>query len=472
MKNISIWKDNFKNIKYQPLKENKKVDVLIIGGGITGISTLYHLNDSKLNVILVEQNKIGFSVTGNSTGKLSYLQNDLIDKIRVSFNDKIALEYLKSQKATIKTIVNLINRKNINCDLQKTDSYIYTNKEEEINKIKDLANFLKENNIKIENKNNNLIKYKYIFNVSDTYVINPIKFIYGLLKNINKDIYENTSIKKIEKKHNYYLCYTDKYKIEAKYVVIASYYPYFIIPYLFPLKESIKKSYISASKYSIKPLSLISYSKPFISIRNYNDYLIYLSNSHSVNTKVCDRKNYEELLKKIKKLNLKHSYMWSNIDIITNDGLPYIGKIKNNLLIGTGYNTWGLTNGFLAGKILSDIINNKNNEYIDLFNPNRINIKQFSGGVINIYKTLSGYVNGFINKNSNVDYKKINNENLMIYNNKEEYIVYNRCPHVGCKLIFNDIEKTWDCPCHGSRFNINGKCISGPSNEDITYNKK
>ena len=68
MKNISIWKNNFKNIKYQPLKENKKVDVLIIGGGITGISTLYHLNDSKLNVILVEQNKIGFSVTGNSTG--------------------------------------------------------------------------------------------------------------------------------------------------------------------------------------------------------------------------------------------------------------------------------------------------------------------------------------------------------------------------------------------------------------------
>ena len=138
-------------------------------------------------------------------------------------------------------------------------------------------------------------------------------------------------------------------------------------------------------------------------------------------------------------------YLWSNVDIITNDGLPYIGRLKNNMLIGTGYNTWGLTNGFLAGKILSDIILNKENEYIDLFDPNRFNLKQIIGGISDIGSSISGYFNGYLNKS------------------KETHI----CPHAYCKLLFNNIEKTWDCPCHGSRFNIDGKCISGPANRDI-----
>ena len=444
MKNISIWED-IKLIKeYPTLNENKNVDVLIIGGGITGISTLYNLKNSNLNIMLVEQNKIGRSVTSKSTGKLSYLQNDLIDKIRNSFNDHTASMYLKSQIESIKMIVNIINKENINCDLIKVPSYLYTNKEQEIDKIKSLESFLINNNINVSKASNNLIKSKYMIKVPNTYLIHPLKFIYGLLKNNKYPIYENTSIKKIDKKNSFYLCYTDNYIIKAKYVVIASHYPYFIIPYLFPLKCSLEKSYISASKYIDKPISLISYSNPFISIRNYQDNLIYLSNSHLVNNKVCDKDNFNELIKKVNDLNLKPNYLWSNIDIMTNDNLPYIGKINNHLLIGTGYNTWGLTNGFLAGKIISDIILNKNNEYIDIFNPKRININQIIGNIKNTGKTIDGYIKGIIHS----DHKYI-------------------CPHAKCYLIYNEIEHTFDCPCHGSRFNESGKCISGPSNQDI-----
>ena len=125
--------------------------------------------------------------------------------------------------------------------------------------------------------------------------------------------------------------------------------------------------------------------------------------------------------------------------------MPYIGKLKKNLLIGTGYNTWGLTNGFLAGEILSDIILNKNNKYIKLFNPNRSNIKHIPSYINSAYKTIDGYIKGFTNTN------------------KTKY----KCPHVGCKLIYNDVENTYDCPCHGSRFNSNGKCFNGPANKDI-----
>lgn len=468
MKNISIWKDNNTyNKDYPQLNDDKNVDVLIIGGGITGISTLYHLKDSKLKVILVEQNKIGMSTTGNSTGKLTYLQNDLIDKIRKSFNDNAAYEYINSQKDAINSIVKVINSNNIKCDLKKVDSFIYTNKEKEIDKVKQLERFLNDNNIK--HNGVKLVKSKYSFNVANTYIFHPIKFIYGLLDNNNYPIYENTSIKKIKKLNNQYLCYTEKNVIKAKWVIIASHYPYFSIPFLFPIKASLEKSYLSASKYKTAPISVISYSTPFISIRTYKNYLIYLSNSHYINEKTCDRKNYEELIKKLEKLDMKTEYLWSNIDIITNDGIPYIGKIKDRLLIGTGYNTWGLTNGFLAGIILSDIVMNRANKYTKLFSPNRINSSQIIGSINNIVKSIDGYINGYFSKNKNIIYKKKNSKNIMSYKtNNEEYTVYQNCPHIGCKLIYNEIEKTWDCPCHGSRFNINGKCISSPANKDIT----
>ena len=444
MKNISVWEDIRIKKEYPTLNEDKDVDVLIIGGGITGISTLYHLKHTNLRVLLVEQNKIGMSVTSKSTGKLSFLQNDLIDKIRNNFNEMIASMYLKAQIESINSIVNIINKDKINCDLEKVDSYLYTNKDDEIDKIKELEKFLNKNNINTKQTNNNLVKSKYMFKVSDTYMFHPLKFIYGLLKNNKFPIYENTSIKKIDKENYYYICYTDNNIIKTKYVVLAFHYPYFIIPYMFPIKCSLEKSYLSSSKYNIDNLSLISYSNPFISIRTYKDNLIYLSNSHSVDKKVCDKDNFNELIKKLNDINLKPDYLWSNIDIITNDGLPYIGKIKDNLLIGTGYNTWGLSNGFLAGKILSDIILNKDNEYIELFSPKRVNGSQIIEGIKDAGKTINGYLNGFINSDG-------------------KYI----CPHAKCMLIYNEIENTFDCPCHGSRFNKDGKCISGPANRDI-----
>ncbi len=448
MKNYSIWQDIVNDNNYNELLNDISVDVLIIGGGITGISTLYHLKDSKLNVLLVEQNKIGMSTTSRSTGKLSYLQNDLIDKIRISCGDDEAINYVKAQIEAIKLLKNTIKGEKINCDLKEVNSKLYTNQDNEIKDLKDLTNFLSKCNIEVSISNSNLVKSKYMIEVENTYLIHPMKFIVSLAKKLN-NIHENTSINKIIEKDNYYLCYTDKIKIKAKYVVIASHYPYFNLPFVFPIKGTLEKSYLSASKYSGDNISLISYASPFISIRSYKEYLLYLSNSHAINKNICDKKNFLELIKKINDLKLKPDYLWSNTDIMTNDGLPYIGEIKKNMLIGTGYNTWGLTNGFLAGKIISDIILRRNNPYIDLFNPLRSNLEQIIGGVVSSYKSISGYINGIMKSKNKI-----------------------KCSHMGCKLIYNEVENTYDCPCHGSRFNRNGEVIMAPANKNINLSNK
>ena len=216
MKYRSIWKDNITKKEYPKLKEDKEVDVLIIGGGLTGISTLYRLNKSNLKVLLVDQYKIGMSTTANSTGKLTYLQNDLLNKIRTTNNDNTAIKYINSQIDTINKITNIISKEKIECDLKKVKSYLYTNKDNEIDKIKSLEQLLNKNNIKTNKEEINLIDSKYTISVDNTYIFHPIKFLYGLLKNNKYPIYEDTNINKIEYINNNYICYTKSNKIKMR----------------------------------------------------------------------------------------------------------------------------------------------------------------------------------------------------------------------------------------------------------------
>ena len=440
MKNYSIWQD-FKRNDLKRLNCDLDCDILIIGGGITGCSMYYHLND-KYKVVLVEQNKIGDGKTARSTGKLTFMQNDLLDKIRKQNEDKASL-YLKSQIDAIKIIKKIIEEENIKCDLEKTESIIYTNNSEEVKKIQDLKKFLSSNKIKIEVCNVDLVKMKYAIKANDTYIFNPSLFVYNYLKN-KENIYENTKIINMKRKDNLYYCYTKNHVIKSKYVIIASHYPYFNIPYIFPLKGYLEKSYLLAGIKKYDKTSLISYSNPYISIRTYKNKMIYLSNSDDSCKNINDSKNFNELIKKASDILLFPMYLWTNSDIITNDNLPYVGKIKDNLFIATGYNTWGLTNGILSGKIIRDILDNKDNPYIELFNPLRINLIKEVKTISNISKNIVGYMNGLID-----------------HNNK--YF----CTHMYCPLIYNKTENTYDCPCHGSRFDINGEVIVSPANKNL-----
>lgn len=471
MKNYSIWKDGIEDYNYKKLDRNLEVDVLIIGGGLTGVSTFYQLMNSSLKVILVEQNKLGYGVTGNSTGKLTYMQDSLYEKIINNFGEEKASLYLRSQKEAIKLAVDIISNEKIDCDLVKAPSYVFANTNQEVKKLENLQKFLIKNNVSVIDGYNDLVEYKSMIGVEDTYIFQPLKFLNALAKIGNRNnIYEQTSIKKVKKEKDYYLCFTDNCQIKAKWVVIASHYPYFNLPLLFPIKGSLEKSYLSASKYKDNNISLIRYNKPMLSIRGYHDYLLFLSNSRNISSKVDDKKHYVELGRKLRKMGLIPEYEWSNIDIMTNDGLPFIGEIKDRLLIGTGYNTWGMTNGILAGKILADLILEKDNEYIDLFYPKRLNMGMVVGGVLDGYYSASGYVNGYLSSNKKIKYEEVDGKEIAIYKDENGvHKVYTKCPHMGCYLIFNEIEKTWDCPCHASRFDLDGKCISGPSNADITY---
>lgn len=480
---MSIW--NKKEIKREIKELNKDIetDILIIGAGITGMTTSYYLNSK--NICIVDANRIGHGVTLNTTAKINYFQERIYTKIKSVRNEEIAKQYLKSQVNAIKDIKEIIEKENIDCDFKRVDSYVFSNTKKEVEPLKKEVEFLKQNNIDVKEKKlpSKITQYSSYY-VNDTYIFNPIKYLeglYKLLKDKNINIYENTKILKINKVNNYYICHTKNYKIKTKKVILACHYPYFILPFLLPLRSHIEKSYIVISKVN-KDLNFtcISSSNPTYSCRFYKTgddiYQISLAESHNTSIKQNDEYHFKRV-KEIFKLKEQDIVMtYSNVDIMTPDHMPYIGKIKNNIYIACGYNTWGMTNGVVAARILSDMILNKENEFIETFNPNRINLANIIDLPNIIFSQTKSFFGPKLIKNKswykdNITFITKDGKSLAIYKDKEgkKHIIHNKCPHFGCSLIFNEEEKTWDCPCHSSRFDIDGKCIKGPSNYDISY---
>lgn len=481
MKNIPIWQDVEMEKDYPCLNKGIDVDVLIIGGGITGCSTFYQFKDVDLKVALVEKNKIGYGATSRSSAKITFLQEDIYTRLNNIFGRDKTYLYYKSQKEALKLASEIVSRENISCDFKKAKSCLYTFDSENIKKIEQERLLLSSFGEKVSEitKLPNGIKVKAGFALSNTYIFQPLKFVRGLLTAAVKDkhdVYEKTKIIKIEKDGAFFKCYSETNVIRANYVVLALHYPYFLFPYLMPLKVFIEKSYLGCSKVKDnKDFTGINIEKPLFSFRYYKNYLLTVSASSNL----AFGSNDEALVKDFKKNtgDLDYEYLWNNHDLITWDHLPLIGFIDENLLLATGYNTWGNSNSLIAGLLIKDLILGKDNQYQELFDPKRGGVKMKAINYpINIFSSAYSFISSKLNKNksfynNNPYFTKRNGRNVAIYKDEEgiEHVVYNRCPHLKCGLVFNKMEKTWDCPCHGSRFDLDGKCIMGPSNYDIGY---
>lgn len=473
MKKYSIWLDVKDNSKIKILNNNINVDILIIGAGITGISLTYQLRNEPLKICVVDANLVGHGLTANTTGKITYLQGIKYSKLT---KDKSKL-YLESQQEAIKELQKIIKEENINCDFETTSSYLYAGT---LSKIKELQKEKKTlNNFGIYPKEIIGIDFYSIY-VEDTAVFHPLKYVYALKKICLQkqiQIYEKTKIINIKKINDIYKCYTPKNTINAKKVVIACHYPFFLLPSFLPIKTNNEQSYIMAYKTKINEhKSFISVDKQTKSYRfteNKNIYKIVLSNSHVIANHLNRQNNYQELMNDFKKDN--PDYIWSNDDLLTIDDLPYISKIKDNLYLATGYNTWGMTNATIASKILKDLILNKTNKYEELFSLNRsINFKSIKNSLIFIYDNSKSFIENKLFPNKvwyqNVKFTRKNNLPLAtVYDELGAHTIINRCPHMKCSLIYNQFENIWECPCHASKFDIDGKCLKGPSKKDISY---
>lgn len=493
----SYWIESVKNIKkeYKRLNNNIKTDICIIGGGITGLSAGYELAKEKMNVIILEKDKIGEKTTGNTTGKITS-QHGLFYKYLIeSKGIEFAKKYLMANEEAIKNIKEIILKENIECDFKNQDSYVYTKKEEKIEKIKEEIEALKTIGFDSEFISKNELPFKALAAIKfkNQAQFNIMKYLIGLanyIENNNGKIFEKTKVYDLKKENDKYLVFFEDGIVECQNVIIATHYPIFNSPGFYFLKMYQSMSYAIAleTNNDIPEGIYISSDNPKISIRTIdvnkkNKMIVIVGNDHKTGES-NNGDNYKELEKIAKSVypDCKITYRWSTEDCITLDKIPYIGefsKFMPNVYVATGYNKWGITTSNIAANIIKDKILKKDNKYENLFKATRMepikNIKE----VENILKETAS---SLILKKMTIPYNKINDINkeegkiveiegkkVGIYKDEKGnlHAVNPICSHLGCEVIWNSSDKTWDCPCHGSRFDYSGKSIYSPSIKDI-----
>jgi len=492
--NNSYWVETTKRPTFGKLNQDIEADVCIIGAGITGILTAYMLLNSNLKICIIEKGEVCSGVTENTTAKITS-QHGLIYKYLIeTFGEEFAKKYLNSNEEAIKIIKEIIEKENITCDFEKTENAIYTCREEYIKKIKD----------EVEAVNKLGLPAKYIdkanlpFNIKAGIVFpnqakfHPLKYLYKLIEIIKKnnvEIYTNSKIVEVKKDSKQYVVETDEgNKITATHVVMATHYPIKNFPGMHFLKMYQDRSYAIAiePKKDIFKEMFISAETPIASFRPINDKLLIIGGSdhktgeNSMDLDVC-YKSLEIYAKEIYP-EAEVKYKWATQDCVSLDKVPYIGsfsKLMPQIYIATGYKKWGMTTSHVAAKIITDKILNRENTYEEIYKATRFaplkNYKEFGNMIKQTVYSLA------INKIKIPDYvyKDIENDTggVIEYNGKKIGVYKDKngkifavepyCMHLGCELSWNNLEKSWDCPCHGSRYDYNGKVITEPTVKDL-----
>ena len=492
----SLWIADSCETNYPELKEDINAEVCIIGGGIVGAITAYLLEKNGVNVVVLEKDKICMGVTANSTAKLTS-QHGLFYKYLENENGlNFAKKYLESNEEGIKLAEKIIKEETIDCDYEKKDAYVFATNESELKKIEEEIDVLKRINYDAELEKNidipvekclGAVKFKNQaqFN-SRKYVIELFKIV----SRIGGKIYENSKVENIQHDNAAYNISANGYNVKAKNVVISTHYPIKNFPGMYFSKMYQDKSYAIAvdtkqDENEIIDGMFIQSCDPVISFRTakYKDknLLIVAGSGHRTGQaegKIEDSfVNLENYIKKYYP-NAETKFKWSTEDCVTLDKVPYIGQFSNllpNMYVATGFKKWGMSTSHVAGKLISDLILGKENEYVDIYKATRLepikNIKEFGNMLkestysllINKIKPAKDILEKIPLGDGGI--VEIDGDKVGIYKRDDGKIfaVKPYCGHLGCLVSWNNLEKTWDCPCHGSRYDYMGNIITEPT---------
>lgn len=429
--NKSVWSDGVKLPRFAALKGDIKTEVLIIGGGLCGILCAYFLEKAGVDYVLVEGSRIASGITRNTTAKITSQHGVIYSKILRTAGHEMAQMYLNANQTALAEYKKLCA--DIKCDFEEICAYTYSISDRK--KIED----------EVKAVNNLGFKAKFVektelpFNLKGAVCFpeqaqfNPLKFIAGISKELK--IYEDSFVRDITPT----TAITKNGKISAKKIIVATHFPFINKHGSYFLKLYQHRSYVIAYKNIDKLEGMyVDENKKGMSFRRYGDYVLLGGGGHRTGkTGGCwqEIENFAATYYP----DAKEVYKWATQDCMSLDQIPYIGKYSAStpdLYVACGFNKWGVTSSMVAAQILCDMVLDRKNKFEYVFSPQR-----------SIFKPQL-LVNGFEAA-----------LNILTPSVK-------RCPHLGCALKWNKAEHTWDCPCHGSRFEAEGKLIDNPATGD------
>jgi len=493
--NNSYWNDSTEFQSFPSLSEDKNVDVTIVGGGLTGITSAYLLANEGLKVAIIEADRILHGTTGHTTAKVTVQHGLIYDELFQHIGKEKAKLYYQANNEALQFIHKTVNDNKINCCLVNEDAIIYTNSDQYISKLE--KEFRAYNKLGIKSEFMDSIPFdiqvKAAINISKQSQFHPLKYLYHLAKvfiNNGGTIFENTVAVNIEEGHQPKVITRDGHKITSNYVIIASHFPFYEFKGLYFSRMYAKRSYVIGirAENEYHGGMYINAENPTRSLRytEYNDEKMILvgGDSHKTGQGKSESTHYQALqnfAQEVLGVN-EIKYRWSTQDLITLDKIPYIGHLtstRHNILVATGYRKWGMTNGTAASLLMKDMILDKENSYQELFTPSRFyidpSLKKFISMNADVAKHLIKGKLEIIDKtieeldNDEGKVVTINGKRAGAYKdeNGEVHIVDTTCTHLGCELEWNDAERTWDCPCHGSRFAYTGEIVEGPAEKSL-----
>lgn len=489
----SYWVESSTRPTFPKLDKDIDTDVCIIGAGITGIMSAYMLLNKGLKITLIDKGEICDGVTQNTTAKITSQHGLIYNYLEVTFGTEFAKLYLESNQKAIDTIESIVKKEKIECEFERADNYIYTCTDEYMQRIKDEVETVQRLGLNAEliDKVNLPFEIKNGIKFPNQAKFHPLKYLYKIvevLKNNGVEIYTNSLVQDTKRNGENYEIVTEKNKINTKYVVMTTHYPIKSFPGMHFLKMYQDRSYAIAIEPNAKfdEGMYISAESPVASFRPINEKLLIIggqdhkTGDNSKDLDIC-YKSLETYAKEIYP-SMKVKYRWATQDCVSLDKVPYIGEFSNlmpNFYVATGYKKWGMTTSHVSAEIIRDKILKQRNKYQEIYKATRMgplkNHKEFGNMLKQSVYSLA------INKLKTPKYKfedlgkdmggvvEYKGRKMGIYKDKEGkiYAVEPYCKHLGCELSWNNLEKTWDCPCHGSRYDYTGKLITEPASNNL-----
>ncbi len=491
---VSLWIDTTKDTNYPSLENDIDVDVIIIGGGITGITAAYLLNKSGIKTALIDANRIAKGTSGHTTAKITSQHALKYNKMINKFGEERARQYASANQTAIDFIESVARDNKIACDFKRVPAFVFTQDESYIQKLEDETEAALKLGLPAEYTETLALPFgtSGAMKFTNQAYFHPRKYLLALAALIEGEdcrIYENTRAVDIQEGDTHTVITDNGKKIRAKYVIQATRYPFYDKPGLYFSRLFPKRTYLLGIRIngSFPEGMYINAEDPSRTLRPHTgsdmDIMLVGGDTHKTGHGK-DLHNHYEIIKDFAKPIFDISgipYRWSAQDYTAMDELPYAGHMtsnRNRIYVATGFDKWGISNGTASAMLITDLILKEESPWEDVYSPSRFtpgaSAKNF---LVQNTDVAAKYVSGKLNmpletapvQKGKAEITEVQGYKVGVYRDNEDKLHYvnTTCTHIGCELKWNSAELSWDCPCHGSRFTYDGDVIEGPAVESI-----
>ena len=487
----SYWMATTPESNYPPLSGDISVDVAILGGGIVGITSAFLLKEAGVSSIaVIEADRVITGVTGHTTAKVTSQHSLIYDRLISKFGRRQAQQYAESNQAAIEKIASIVSSRDIACDFIRKPAYVYASSEDSVEKIRNEVEAAQSLGLPASFRDNLPLPFKTYGSIrfDNQAQFHPRKYLCALAKEIEGDgrhIFEKTRALKVEGDGPITIT-TDRGVIKAKKVIQATHFPINDKPGLFFQRLYQSRSYVLGVRIreTFPEGMFINAEEPVRSMRSQptggGDLVLISGEGHRTgegNHEIDHYRNLEKWVRSVYSVN-SVDYRWSAQDVISIDRIPYIGRLTSgneNSYLATGFRKWGMTTGTVAAMILKDMILGKSNPWEEVYDPSRFKPVESAKDLFSqVAEATKGLVGDRILPTHEEASQIAPREGAIVKIDGERVAAYRdwkgvlhtldpSCRHMGCIVSWNDAEKTWDCPCHGSRYYATGEVISGPT---------